>query len=187
MANVSKNVLTRGVSGKVGNLLVFRKRGDQTIMSAAPGKRTLPLTAAQLLHQEKFREAVFYAKAILQDPQKKEAYKESAKNGESAFNLAVSDFFRLPDIREIDLSRFTGQAGDLIRVRVVDNFKLTGVDIGIYKADGSEVDSGPAEAEPNGLHWIYPIAVNHPSMTGGKVVATATDWPGHKVKMEKII
>ena len=34
MAKVAKNVLTRGLSGKVGNLVVFRNNGDETVLTA---------------------------------------------------------------------------------------------------------------------------------------------------------
>ena len=113
-------------------------------MAVAPGKRTKPFTDAQLQHLQQFKEAVLYAKSILTDPDKKAEYKAAAKNGESAFNVAVGDFLILPVVVEIDLSQYTGQTGNKIRIRATDNFKLVNVTATIYKADNTVVETGAA-------------------------------------------
>jgi len=187
MAKVGKNVLTRGLSGKVGNLVVFRNSGEQTIMSSAPGKRTHPLSEDQLLHRQEFKEAVLYAKSVLADPDKKAEYEAAAKDGESAFNVAVSDYFKLPVIVEMDTSLYTGQAGDMIRIRAIDNFKVASVSVTIFKADNDIVETGMAVAGSNRLDWFYTAANQNTSMTDGRVVATAIDSPGHSVQMSQML
>jgi hypothetical protein len=47
-----------------------------------------------------------------------------AKKGRTAFNTAVADFLNAPDIDTIDLSGYTGQPGDLIRITVTDDYKV---------------------------------------------------------------
>jgi hypothetical protein len=187
MAKVRKNVLTRGLSGKLGNLVVFRNDGGKTIMSSAPGKRTLPLTEAQQMHQQQFKQAVLYAKAVLADPDKKAEYESAARNGESAYNMAVADFLKFPVIQEMDISMYTGQAGDKIRVRATDNFKIAEVSVTIFKSDNSIVESGIAEPAGNGRDWIYTATHANSPIGGGRIVATVTDGPGHQTQMSQML
>ena len=39
MAKVGDNIVTTGLSGKLGNLIVFRNRGGQTYVAKAPKKK----------------------------------------------------------------------------------------------------------------------------------------------------
>ena len=187
MARIEKNLVTRGASGKLGNQIVFRQNGNHTIMAVAPGKRTKPFTDAQLAHLQQFKEAVFYAKSVLNDAVQKGEYKSAAKNGESAFNVAVADFLKLPTVEELDFSQYTGQIGNKIRVRAMDNFKLTNVTVTIYKADNTVVETGIATAGTNGLDWFYTTTHQNTSMTGGRVLAKITDTPGHVVEMSQML
>jgi hypothetical protein len=187
MTKVAKNVLTRGLSGKLGNLLVFRNNGQKTIMAAAPGRRTHALSQAQKLHQQHFKQAVLYAKAVMADPQKKAEYMAAAKEDISAYNVAVADFMIPPVVQEIDTTHYTGQVGEKIRIRAMDNFKIANVSVGIFKSDETEVESGSAIAEGNGLDWIFTTSRSNKSPSGGKVVATVTDTPGHAVLMTQVI
>ncbi len=41
MAKVGNNIVTTGLSGKLGNLIVFRNRGGKTIVSKTPRSRTI--------------------------------------------------------------------------------------------------------------------------------------------------
>ena len=187
MAKVGKNVLTRGLSGKVGNLVVFRHNGDGTIMSAAPGKRTRPLTESQQLHLQQFKEAVIYAKSVMADPDKKAAYQAAVNNGRSAYNLAVADFIKPPVITEMDISNYTGQAGGKIRVRATDNFKISEIRVTIFKSDDTIVESGIATADVNGLDWFYLSTQVNNAMTGGRIVSTAIDLPGHQALISQLL
>jgi len=38
MAKNSRNIVTHGLSGKLGDLIVFRQKGDETIVAAKPKK-----------------------------------------------------------------------------------------------------------------------------------------------------
>jgi hypothetical protein len=54
----------------------------------------------------------------------KAAYAAKAKKGWTAYNAAVADFLNAPDIDTIDLSGYTGQPGDPIRIIVTDDYKV---------------------------------------------------------------
>ena len=187
MAQIGKNVVTHGASGKLGNQVVFRQTGNQTIMAIAPGKRTKPLTDPQLQHLQQFKEAVLYAKSVMDEPDKKAEYKAAAKNGETAYNVAVGDFLKLPEVNELDISQYTGQVGNKIRIRATDNFKLTNVTATIYKADNTILETGPATSNGNGLDWYYIVTHQNSTLSGCKVKVTVTDTPGHKVEMEQML
>jgi hypothetical protein len=157
------------------------------LLSVAPGRRTKPQTEAQLEHQQHFREAVIYAKTAMADPVMKGAYDAAVKSGESGFNLAIADFLRGPEILEVDSGQYTGEVGCSIRIRATDNFKLTGVTVGIYKADDTLVESGAAIPGTNGLDWFYTSTQQNAAMAGGKIVATVTDTPGRQVGMTMML
>lgn len=156
-------------------------------MAVAPGKRTAAFSDAQLQHFQKFKEAVLYAKSVLVDPDVKAQYQSKAKPGESAFNVAVADFLVPPVMNEIDCGLYTGQVGSLIKVKATDNFKINSIMVAIYKADDSLLESGAAVVSGNGIDWVYTATHLNATLTGCKVVATATDTPGHKVEMTQMM
>jgi len=108
MAKQSNNVVTHGLSGKVGDLLVFSQRGGKTVVSKVPQKRKGGDSELQKEHKRKFQRAVLYAKSALTSPDLQEAYGKSAKKGQTAYNVAVADFFHAPDIHQVDVSNYTG-------------------------------------------------------------------------------
>ena len=74
MAESKKNIITHGLSGKVGDLIVFSQRNGKTIVSKAPRDKTGEDSQKQKDQQLKFQRAVLYAKAVLNDPGQKELY-----------------------------------------------------------------------------------------------------------------
>ena len=53
--------------------------------------------------------------------------KGAAGTAATAYNLAVADYFGKPEILDIDISRWTGQAGQKIYIRAKDNFMVVRV------------------------------------------------------------
>jgi uncharacterized protein YjdB len=118
MAKSRNNVITHGLSGKIGDLLVFRQRGGQTFVSKIP-ERPKSMSEKQIETQKRFQQAIIYAKAANSTPEMKERYAAKAKKlkGMTAYNVAVADFYNAPNIDTVDLSAYTGLAGDEIRVQ----------------------------------------------------------------------
>ena len=179
MAKVGNNIVTTGLSGKLGNLIVFRIRGGKTVVSKVPLKKEQEPTEAQQQHQLRFQEAVLYGKAVLADAAKKEAYGASAKEGQSAYNVAVADFLNAPRIDEIDVSHYTGQPNSYIQVRAVDDFNVAEVTVAVQAADGTEVESGAALLQPGTTWWRYTATVVNESLEGDKIVVRVSDTPGN--------
>ena len=95
-------------------------------MAKAPKKKVTEWSEAQEQHRLKFQEAVLYAKNAIADETTKEAYKDSAEENETAYNVAVSDFLNAPYINEIDVSHYTGQPGSYIQGSCSRRFQCGG-------------------------------------------------------------
>jgi hypothetical protein len=184
MAKVAKNIVLFGASGKLGDQIVIRQRGGQTILAQAPGERTDEPTAAQKAQRLKFQQAIVYGKAQIADADSRAEYAAKSDERKSAYNVAVADFLHAPDVDEIDLTNYTGAAGDTIRVRVTDDFKVTQVQVSISNSDGSLVEQGDALQQQNGLDGLYTATAANESLEGDKIVVKASDKPGHITEAE---
>ncbi|WP_232748829.1 hypothetical protein [Capnocytophaga stomatis] len=90
-----------------------------------------------------------------------------------------------PKIEQIDLSGYTGQVGDTIKVRAYDDFKVVSVTIHIYNSDSSLVEEG--NAVDNGLDWVYTATQANTDLSGDKIVVRATDMPANITESVKNI
>lgn len=71
MAESKNNIITHGLSGKVGDLIVFSQRNGKTIVSRAPRDKTTEDTENQKAHKRKFQRAILYSKVVLSNPDTK--------------------------------------------------------------------------------------------------------------------
>ena len=183
MAKVNHNVVVEGLSGAVGQQLVFKRgKAGRTIVAYKPRfNENRVFTAPQLAQQLAFRQAAAYAHTAQVNP----LYITKAKGTpHSAYNLAIADWFTPPDIMDLDLSGYTGQAGQVIRVKALDDVQVKSLSIVIADDAGSVIEQGPATTLDS-LAWVYTTtavaAGAHP-----RVQATAQDLPGHTGKLEKM-
>jgi len=179
MAESKNNIITHGLSGKVGDLIVFSQRNGKTIVSRAPKEKVGDYTANQKAHQLKFQKATLYAKSVMQDPDQNQMYSAAAdaSKGISTYNVAVADLLKAPDIETIDLSAYTGKKGDVIKIIVLDDFAVKAVTVKIENADGSLVEEG--SAVDSGFEWIYNATENNKDLAGDKITIKATDNPAN--------
>ncbi len=180
------NVLTEGLSGKIQQI-VFRQKAGETIVSKRPAITTVPPTAAQQNIRFTFRDAVIYAASVLADPVLKLAYKAKAKPGQSAFNVAVADFFKPPVIGEINTVDYTNLAGSRVIVPVRDNFRVKEVTVSIRNTDGIQVEEGVALLQPDGINWQYNATVLSGNIAGNVITVKAGDMPGHVTVKQKTV
>ncbi|HEY0059412.1 MAG TPA: hypothetical protein VGB56_09760 [Flavisolibacter sp.] len=177
MARSNNNIATHGLSGKVGQL-VFRQRNGRTFVSKVPRAQGPP-SEAQLDLRSRFRQAVLYARTAVADAATKLFYTSRVKPWQTAYNVAFSDFFKTPQIGDIDASAYNGTAGSLITVPVTDDGKVVLVKVKIQKGDGTLVEEGDAVLQVNGLHWVFTAAAPNNSLPGSLITITAFDLPGH--------
>ena len=187
MAKVAGNMVLVGVSGMIGNQLVIRQADGRIIMSQAPVPSTKPPSELQAEGRLNFQSGVIYAKGVYSDPAKKALYEAKVKPGTSAFNVAVADFLKAPNIDEIDLGNYNGTAADTIRVRVTDDFQVVKVTVTIHNADGTLVEEGEAVQQENVIDWLYTVTADNPSLEGDRIEIRAWDRPEHVTEEEKTI
>ena len=177
MAKVKKNVVMKGLSGSLGDQLVIKRdKAGRTIIGVMP---TFPddreFSDAQKGHMADFRRATQYAKGTAKA---QAIYAEKAEDTPmSAYNVAVADWFHAPEIGEIDLSGWTGQAGEPIRIEALDDVLVKRVTVIITDAEGVLIEQGAATQEEDSLWWVY--TTTQAAAGQPKVIAVAQDLPGH--------
>jgi hypothetical protein len=166
-------------------MLVFRQVGGKTIVSGMPRQSKTP-TEAQKGQRRHFQQAAIYSKAALESPELGEAYvAEAKKRGRMPYIVAVADFLRAPNIDRIDLSDYRGEAGNVIRIRASDDFKVRWVHVNITDADGQLVEEGEAVPDATGYEWLYTATVANESVAGDRVIVSVSDMPGNITREEQ--
>jgi len=181
MAKSRNNVVMRGASGKVGNMLVFRQKAGSTIIADVPkiDPDRVP-TDDQLTVQERFTDAAFYAKRAISDPDLKERYQQKAKPGQSAYNVAFKDYLTDPEIRRVFTDSYMGAIGDEIVIRVRDVLEVRQVHVDIVDGNGVAIEDGLAVAtDETATEWIYTATAPNETLTGSAVTVTIVNTPGN--------
>lgn len=186
MAKVKNNIVTEGLSGMLGQRIVFRQRGGKTIVSVKP-QVTAERSEAQRLQMQKFKEAGQYASKVLQDPNVKAAYALRAKPGQSAYNVALADYLSAPDISLVDFSLYDGKKGSQLTIRATDDHLVSEVHVAIYSAAGTLLEEGPANEQENGLDWTYTTQKAATDVQGQRLEIRATDLPGNRSLRSEVV
>lgn len=180
MAKIRKNIIIQGFSGTLGDQLVIRQdKAGRTILAVPPTfdpDRTF--TEAQLERQERFRDASTYAK----DAKTNEEYVTKAEGTPmNPYNVAIADWFHAPEVQEIDVSAWTGESNEMIRIQAVDDVKVTKVTVVITDGSGTVLEQGEAVNAGSGW-WEYTTQNATPGAT--RIVASARDLPGNLTELE---
>ncbi len=161
-------------------LVVKQDKAGRTIISIKPSySANREFSDAQKSHQSAFREASAYGQSAQGHP----LYAQKAAGTPmSAYNIAMADWFHAPEVLEIDLSAWSGQAGQIIRIKAIDDVLVTQVLVAIMDGQGALLEQGPA-TRADGLWWEYTTTL---TVSGDlKVRASAQDLPGHVAEMTK--
>lgn len=176
MAKLEMDPPFRHVRGQIGGL-VYRRNGSGTAIAKA--RRTdVPLSEAQAAVQATFVAAAAYAKAAVADPVQGPRYTAAAELvGQRPYAFAVADFLKKPVVQAIDTAGYHGAIGDVIAVRALDDFEVTGVSVAIRDAANVVLEQGAAVLVGGSWHYTATTAI----AAGTPVVidAVATDRPGH--------
>lgn len=182
------NLILKESSGSIGRIMtITKKKSGKMLIGKHRGSSSVPPTDKQLDVQAKFKESIIYGKAVMADPALKALYAAAVKGDQTAYNLAVRDAFKAPEITKISTDLYTGLVGAVITVRAVDDFKVTGVRVAIYSAAGDLVEQGDTVLQANGLDWVYTATVANGAVAGSKVKAVAKDLPGNETASEVIV
>lgn len=183
MAKSKDNVVMQGASGRIGKNLVFRQRGDQTIIAKTPRIPTdRVMSAKQVAVQYKFYDATQYAKSVMLDDDLKAAYKSKANVNQSAYNVAFKDYFTEPEIRRVDDRAYEGEVGDKINFHVKDVMVLRSLSVEILDAQDTVIESGAAVLkDKSDSEWIYTTTMQNPDYFDCKYRITMVDKPNKVV------
>jgi len=107
--------------------------------------------------------------------------------GQSAFNMAIADWFTDPEIKEIDAIDYTGVVASVIKIGVIDIVKVQSVKVSITAASGTLLEEGSTVFDANSQQWLYAAVQNNATPAGSNIKATATDKPGNSHSLEKVI
>lgn len=94
MARIRSNIITKGLSGQIGQQIVFKQYGKKTVVSRFPDMSKIKPSKLQKKERSRFAEAVVYAQSINNDPVKKAVYSKKVKKGQSVFNFAIKEFLK---------------------------------------------------------------------------------------------
>jgi len=184
VAKVEGNILLDGISGKVGDLLVFRQVGGKTIVAKAPNMRRRKLSPAQTKHLNKFQCAKEYARKQMREPEARAAYQTHACGNKAAYHVAIGDYMNSPKIEHIDTSSYNGRIDDIIKISATDDFHVTHVQVRILNTNGSLIEAGEAAPQANAADWTYTVKVASAPIAGQRVQVAAMDRPGNVAKAE---
>lgn len=182
MPIIRNNPAVQGASGMLGNNFVYRQVHGRTIMANRPKKRE-KLSEKQLAQTDRFSDATYYAKKKTEMPQFKSLYQRGIdlkKGILSAYAVALRDFLNAPKIEQLDVKDYTGEPGQLIRVRATDDFMVSSVSITISNAENQVIENG--EAMPRGKKglWRMMTTVRNTQVKGTVITVVAKDLPGNE-------
>jgi hypothetical protein len=172
MPRVFYNGSIQSFRGRIGNL-IFRQLPDgTTVVSQAPPRKNrgqkkrakLKRSARQQAHNDRFQEASAYAR---QSAKTQPIYAELAAAAimKTAYNFALSDWFRPPEIHCVE------RREERIRVQASDNIMVTRVRVTVLDQEGSVLEKGEA-VRGEGDWWEFTSQTE-----GKKIIAEAWDLP----------
>lgn len=187
MSKTDNNPVLNGVSGMLGKTLVIRQVNGRTIISNRPKKRDKP-TDHQLKTKEKFMRAVAYAKQQIADPERKSLYKAGVNRTiPNAYTAALKDFLNAPVVREINVTTYKGEVGNVIHIVATDDFEIVSLIVDIYDGAGALLESGEAvRADLTLVGWNYVATLVNEKIAGSRIVVTAKDRPGNITLKEAV-
>ena len=157
MAKARKNSIMAGVSGQVGDQMVFRQSNGQTIMSAKYKYKDNP-TDHMMVQRILFEKAAKLAKETIKDPKKRRHYEAQRRPGQTAYNVAVSEIFQeiWADHKHIPLVKKPKVRKS--RKKPVESILNKGITLLIDTNEGTLVESGVKAPDEQFLEWIYNAA-----------------------------
>ncbi len=182
MSKIHDNPLVKGARGNFGKHYVYKKRGKDTHITKMPviNKNAVP-TESQTEVRELFAAASLYAKGAMSSPDLKKEYQKKAKDGNTAFNIAIRDYLKVPVVKSIDTGKYDGTIGSLIVVKSRDDFRVAEVKVSIRDVAGVLIEEGNAILNPIDRNkWSYLAVQSNGTPAGCTVSATALDLPGNK-------
>lgn len=170
----------------LGGVVVYRQLRGKTVMANRPRKPTRQ-SELQRQNRQRFRAATMFARAAMQDPEKKERYRIKARklNLPNAYTAAITDYMRRPAVNSV---KCKGRSGDCITVKASKNgFALASVEVTMMDAQGSLMVTQAATLKDRHRNeWFARLPVEmrtiQNSYEGCQVIVVAKDHTGNMVR-----
>jgi len=174
MALLAANSVLQGLTGMIGNQLVFRKCGDKTVVSKKPYRCRRRTSELQQLYLSKFKEASRYARTLLRDRDKYEYYTKLAKKHKkhSAYNLIISEYMLFIRIEEKETPKQSDKKRVVLTVTKKNNYKVDSVNVQLLSPSGETLAVGEANRICSS-DWVFKLAA--PPEKGSSIIVTALD------------
>ena len=106
---------------------------------------------------------------------------KAQSTGTTAYTIALADWFCMPDVLEINVDNWTGEPGEIIRVKAKDNVLVARVSVVIRDAQENVLEEGEAVRSEKGSAWWNYTTRSRINITPFPIVeATAQDLPGNE-------
>jgi hypothetical protein len=132
-------------------------------------------------HKELQRDAIRQASTYAHFSQTQALYlNRSVGTPLSAYEWAVADYFGKPKVLDIDISRWNGEADQLIHIHARDNLAVLRVYVQIWDKSLLLEEGEAIESETDRLGWMYFTHSAIQPKPGLWLEVTAYDLPGNK-------
>ncbi|PWV54039.1 hypothetical protein, partial [Chitinophaga sp. S165] len=162
----------------LGKQITIYERNGQIIMAKKRGPSRKKPTQKQLEARLKMTIASARAQLMMEDPQIKAYYQSLAGPGQNAYNIAVKDAYRSPEVQNIRLEK------EEVVVTAQNEFRVAEVEVKVIDAEGVITESGRAVLGRNGVDWYYKAAA---LPAGGKVMVVVKSLPGNRTVKELLL
>lgn len=181
------NAISSGASGKFSNQLTLRIRKGKLFFCKNKSASSEPPTEGQVATQSMFKRAAAWARKAIKNLDLRKLYKAKATDGASPYNVALADYCQPPVVVEVATESYTGAIGDNILIEAKDNVAVTGVTVDIFNAANELLETGAAIMGDDDTEWLYSATQVNGSLTGSRILVTATDNPGNKGTKEVVL
>ncbi|MFA0962063.1 hypothetical protein AB9P05_09670 [Roseivirga sp. BDSF3-8] len=140
MAKVTEDSPFYGITGKVGDYVVKKRKNGTTYLASRPKNGGGTRSENQKVNEERFALAVDYAINELRRPMGQLHYEAYKKDAQSAYHAAIRDFMCGPTVEHVEVAR----EGNRLRViaEVTDDTQVVGCCIS-YEWEGETVYADP--------------------------------------------
>lgn len=185
MARNKKSNLTRGFSGRIGEVVFIQRNGESFVGKTREKARSV--NAAQQAVRDRFRRATMYAKGAMADATRAAIYKAKALDRRSAYATAVTDHLKPVVFGEIDISEYDGKVNSVIHITASSIGKVMSMKLRISDANGNLLEEGNALERGNSGTWDYQATATVAQVQGIVIDVVATDMPGHHSSLTKTL
>jgi hypothetical protein len=181
MARNNGNTVTNSYSGRLGRV-VIQQNG---VMRSLPDVSNRVLSGEQVEHLRRFKQAMEYARRVLDDPILRAQYEKPLRKWKKKipnigiYQLAIMDFMNPPEIWNVAMDSSDRRKGFIVTVFASDKLRVEGVSVSILSAGGKILEQGEAtEGNPQpGFQYL----IKDPSLlkNGSFLRVSVWDMPGN--------